>query len=180
MQKVWLSPKDFLIVAWLYPHWENRVSIRITIYPNQDSIIYIDPVSFVNCTNVHVPLPFPILWKSPSPSWQWSPQRELGTCTYSIGNFDKTAYMELSVLVLSECGLLLLFVPWAPSSMDMCTLQIFCIIMYYYYRTTVRVCFLSLNQDVYYNHFASDDVYTHKTFPNCKTEDVYTRFAALF
>ena len=30
------------------------------------------------------------------------------------------------------------------------------------------------------NHFASVDVYTRKTFPNCKTEDVYTRFAALF
>ena len=28
------------------------------------------------------------------------------------------------------------------------------------------------------NHFASVDVYTCKTFPNCKTEDVYTRFAA--
>ena len=26
------------------------------------------------------------------------------------------------------------------------------------------------------NHFTSDDVYTRKTFPNCKTEDVYTRF----
>ena len=31
-----------------------------------------------------------------------------------------------------------------------------------------------------FNHFASVDVYTRKTFPNCKTEDVYTRFAALF
>ena len=31
-----------------------------------------------------------------------------------------------------------------------------------------------------FNHFASVDVYTSKTFPNCKTEDVYTRFAALF
>ena len=31
-----------------------------------------------------------------------------------------------------------------------------------------------------FNHFASVDVYTCKTFPNCKTEDVYTRFAALF
>ena len=30
------------------------------------------------------------------------------------------------------------------------------------------------------NHFASVDVYTRKTFPNCKTEDVYTRFVALF
>ena len=28
------------------------------------------------------------------------------------------------------------------------------------------------------NHFASVDVYTRKTFPNCKTEDVYTRFAS--
>ena len=30
------------------------------------------------------------------------------------------------------------------------------------------------------NHFPPVDVYTRKTFPNCKTEDVYTRFAALF
>ena len=29
-------------------------------------------------------------------------------------------------------------------------------------------------------HFASVDVYIRKTFPNCKTADVYTRFAALF
>ena len=25
-----------------------------------------------------------------------------------------------------------------------------------------------------FNHFALDDVYTRKTSPNCKTEDVYT------
>ena len=31
-----------------------------------------------------------------------------------------------------------------------------------------------------FNHFASVDVYTRKAFPNCKTEDVYTRFSALF
>ena len=30
------------------------------------------------------------------------------------------------------------------------------------------------------NHFASVDVYTRKTFPNCKTDDVYARFPALF
>ena len=30
------------------------------------------------------------------------------------------------------------------------------------------------------NHFVSVDVYTRKTFPNRNTEDVYTRFAALF
>ena len=33
---------------------------------------------------------------------------------------------------------------------------------------------------ILFNHFALVDVYTRKTFPDCKTEDVYTRFAALF
>ena len=37
-QKVSLSPKGFPIGTSWYPHWENRVSIRINVYPNQDSM----------------------------------------------------------------------------------------------------------------------------------------------
>ena len=36
-QKV-LSPSGFPIGGYWYPHWENRVSIGITVYPNQDSM----------------------------------------------------------------------------------------------------------------------------------------------
>ena len=41
-QRVSLSPKDFLIGAYLYPHWENRVSIRTEVSPNLDSIHVVD------------------------------------------------------------------------------------------------------------------------------------------
>ena len=33
-----LSPDSFPIGTYWYPHWENRVSIRIIVSPNWDSI----------------------------------------------------------------------------------------------------------------------------------------------
>ena len=42
-QQVVLSPKGFPIRAYWYPHWENRVSIRIKVSPDRDSIVDIEP-----------------------------------------------------------------------------------------------------------------------------------------
>ena len=37
----------------LYPHWENRVSIGIKVYPNWDSTVDIDSHSIAIITNKH-------------------------------------------------------------------------------------------------------------------------------
>ena len=59
MQKVLLSPKGFPIGVYWYPHWENRVSIGIKVYPNQDSIVDINPVSIFDAEGIVVTQGFP-------------------------------------------------------------------------------------------------------------------------
>ena len=50
--------KGFPIGACLYPHWENGVSIRIKVYPNQDSIVD-NPVSIIDAEGIVVTQGFP-------------------------------------------------------------------------------------------------------------------------
>ena len=43
--KVSLPPKGYPIRVYWYPHWDNRVSIGIKVYPNRDSKVNNDPFS---------------------------------------------------------------------------------------------------------------------------------------
>ena len=45
---------NHFLLALLYPHWENRVSIRITTSPNRDSLVHIDPVSIPLSIRKHI------------------------------------------------------------------------------------------------------------------------------